>query len=293
MTTLIQSFRTLAPSYRALFFDIWGCLHNGVTPYHDAVGALQEFVSAGGYVVLLTNSPRPNTETARQIDAIGVDPNCWHLIVTSGDAACASLFAGEVGTRIHHIGKPEEDVFFDPALAGIPDAKLIERVLFDDADGIVCTGPFPGKAHTIDPYKNMLKAARKRNLPMLCANPDQYVDRGGIREICAGLIASHYAELGGTVRLYGKPGHHIYTLARQRLRTIAPAIRRDEILCIGDGIATDIPGARSAGFASLFVSGGLAAVETGTRTDPDPELLRLFLAKNNIDPDYTIGTFRN
>jgi len=293
MTTLIRSFCEITPSYKALFFDVWGCLHNGVAPYPEAIASLRAFIDSGGHVVLLTNSPRPNSETARQIAAIGVDPKAWHLLVTSGDAACAALFSGAVGTAVHHIGKPEELTFFNPDLSGITDGMPIRRVSLDDAEGIVCTGPFPGKTGSLDPYRDLLTRARARGLPMLCANPDHYVDRDGIREICAGRIAWHYAGMGGTVLLFGKPGHHIYTLAHERLRARAPTISKDEILCVGDGIATDILGARNAGLASLFVSGGLAASETGTRTDPDPDLLELFLEKHKSDPDYTIGTFRN
>ncbi len=293
MTTLIRSFCEIAPFYKALFFDVWGCLHNGVAPYPAAITALRSFIADGGHVILLTNSPRPNAETARQITAIGVDPAAWHLLVTSGDAACAALFAGTVGTAVHHLGKPEELTIFDPDLSGVTNALPIERVPLDDAEGIVCTGPAPGKAHTLDPYHDLLSRARARNLPMLCANPDHHVDRGGIREICAGRIAWQYAQMGGRVLLFGKPRPPIYTLALERLRALAPTIRRNEILCVGDGIATDILGATNAGFASLFVSGGLAARETGTRIDPDPDLLELFLAKHKSDPDYTIGAFRN
>ena len=43
---------------------------------------------------------------------------------------------------------------------------------------------------------------------------------------------------------------------------------------------------------SLFISGGLAAQETKTTHQPDPEALKAYLAKENSAPNYTIGQLR-
>ena len=68
----------------------------------------------------------------------------------------------------------------------------------------------------------------------------------------------------------------------------------DEILCIGDGIATDILGAMGEGLDALFVSGGLAAEETGTvdGAGPDPALLAAFLAEARLAPKLAIACLR-
>ena len=47
-------------------------------------------------------------------------------------------------------------------------------------------------------------------LPMICANPDLEVIRGGVRVLCAGPLALRYQELGGDVRWLGKPDPAIY-----------------------------------------------------------------------------------
>ena len=43
---------------------------------------------------------------------------------------------------------------------------------------------------------------------------------------------------------------------------------------------------------SLFISGGLAARETETQTQPDPEALTRYLEKETSAPTYTIGHLR-
>ena len=41
MTRIIDSLADIAAPYDALFCDLWGCLHNGVKPFPEAVDALQ------------------------------------------------------------------------------------------------------------------------------------------------------------------------------------------------------------------------------------------------------------
>ena len=101
-----------------------------------------------------------------------------------------------------------------------------------------------------------------------------------------------YAELGGMTLLFGKPRRTIYDLAKEQLSEISPGIADSRVICIGDGITTDIEGAAAMGLDSLFVSGGLARHETGTRFQPDPALLRKFFSNSGLDPTYTIGQLR-
>ena len=65
----------------------------------------------------------------------------------------------------------------------------------DEAEGIVCTGPF-NSLENLDVYLSDFEFARKRGLKLLCANPDIIVDRGNVREWCAGALAKMYTDLG-------------------------------------------------------------------------------------------------
>ena len=68
----------------------------------------------------------------------------------------------------------------------------------------------------------------------------------------------------------------------------------DEILCIGDGILTDISGAMGENLDGVFITGGLAAeiTETSPESGPDPDRLRAFLAGANLAPRYAMGYLR-
>ena len=67
----------------------------------------------------------------------------------------------------------------------------------------------------------MLRQALRAGLPLLCANPDLLVHRGGVEEICAGAIAERYDSLGGRTVYHGKPHVKIYDTAPRRWASAA------------------------------------------------------------------------
>src|SRR3989338_1520522 len=83
MTEILAKLAVIAPRYDAVLCDLWGCLHNGVTPFPAAVAALQAFRAQGGKVVLLTNAPRPKPSVVAHLDAMGVPRDVWDEVVTS------------------------------------------------------------------------------------------------------------------------------------------------------------------------------------------------------------------
>ena len=290
MTAVIKSLGDESDRYDALFVDLWGCVHNGVKAYSNANDTLKKYRANGGKVVLVTNSPRPRSGVEKQLIKFGVDLEAWDLIATSGDSARMAMFQGIVGSKIYFIGTPYEENFFEP-LKVVKNPVNIERVPIGEAEGIVCTGPFNSLAN-LDVYSSDFEFAKKRGLKLLCANPDIIVDRGNIREWCAGALAKMYTDLGGESLYFGKPFQPIYELARQRLSSSGVQIKDDRILAIGDGITTDILGAEKEGIDSLFITGGLAALETGTKEQPDQGLLEHYLKEQKLNPAYSIGYLR-
>jgi HAD superfamily hydrolase (TIGR01459 family) len=291
MTRIIQSLSEISDRYRALFVDLWGCVHNGIAAYPEAVAALRAYRAHGGIVVLLTNSPKPRAGVAGQLESFGVPRDAWDSIASSGDSARAAMFTGAVGQKVWFMGDAERDAGFFEPLQVIDDPVAITRVPLAEAEGIVCCGPFDPYA---DPAVNRPEFlyAKHKGLKLLCANPDIVVDRGERREWCAGALARLYAEMGGTSLYFGKPHPPIYDLARRRLAALGHDVPDSSILAIGDGIHTDIAGAQGEDLDSLFVTGGLAASETKTVTQPDPEALNAYVAREKITPRYAIGQLR-
>ncbi len=287
MTRIIDNLAQIAHSYDALFVDLWGCLHNGVEPFADAVTALQAYRAQGGKVLLLTNSPRPRASVKRQLARIGVPTDTYDEIASSGDAAQITLSAGVVGRKVYHLGPDHDLSFFTDENGPIN----VERVPLKDAEGIVCTGLFDDLTETPDDYRLTILDGKTRGLKMLCANPDISVDLGDKRIFCSGAIAQAYTQAGGTSLYFGKPHSPIYQLAYARLAAIsARRIDNDRILCIGDGINTDIRGGVAEDLDTLFITGGLAATQISeTNGKPDEGELAEFIKSNKLTPTFTMG----
>ncbi len=291
MSRIINSLSDISQNYDALFVDLWGCMHNGLTPFTDAIKAMQTYRAGGGKVVFVTNAPRHRAAVATQLAKIGVPEDCWDSIATSGDSARAAMYRGIVGSKVYFIGDADTDKnFFDP-LDIIDDPVEITTVPLSQAEGIVCTGPFDSLANPAVNRPDFL-VAKQRGLKLLCANPDIVVDRGETREWCAGALAQLYTEMGGESLYFGKPHPPIYDLARRRLAALGTDVPDSRILCIGDGIHTDVQGALGEDLDSLFITGGLAADETGTVTTPDAQKLSQFLTDQQLEPTYSIGFLR-
>ncbi|SMP23662.1 TIGR01459 family HAD-type hydrolase [Shimia sagamensis] len=291
MTQIVSSLAEISDNYKALFVDLWGCVHNGVTAYSEAVAALQAYRASGGIVVLVTNSPKPRAGVAEQLGSFGVPDDAYDTIATSGDSARSAMFNGAVGEKIYFMGEWQRDEGFFQPLEILDNPVDIQRVPLAEAEGIVCCGPFDTMA---DPAVNRADFlyAKTKGMKLLCANPDIIVDRGDIREWCAGALAKLYTEMGGESLYFGKPHPPIYDLARRRLTAMGASVSDSDILAIGDGPHTDISGAMGENIDSLFITGGLAAAETKTAHQPDEAALTNYLADQQVTPQFAIGKLR-
>ncbi|MGJ8610685.1 MAG: TIGR01459 family HAD-type hydrolase [Octadecabacter sp.] len=291
MPSIITQFSEISDQYDVAFVDLWGCMHNGITAFADAVTAMQDYRKRGGVVVLVTNSPRPWDSVAKQISGMGVADDAWDAIATSGDSARAAMFRGIVGEKIYFMGEmPRDEDFFKP-LSISENPVEIQRVPLDQAEGIVCCGPFDTQAD-LDVNRADFLHAKTNGLKLLCANPDIIVDRGETREWCAGALAALYTEMGGESLYFGKPHPPIYDLARRRYAALTGALPDPRIIAIGDGIRTDVLGGQMEDIDTLFITGGLAAEETKTTQSPDETALSNYLETEKVTPTHSIGFLR-
>ena len=249
----VEHLRDLVDGVDVLLSDIWGVVHNGMVSFPEACEALHQFRGRGGTVILITNAPRPAESVQRQLRKLGVADGIYDAIVSSGDLT-RHFVAERAGQSMFWLG-PERDNSIhrglDPVFAPL-----------EHADYIVCTGLFDDETETAEDYRPMMSEARKRNLTLVCANPDIVVERGDRLIVCAGAIAELYREMGGEVIFYGKPHRPIYeramALAMERRGAAIPLKR---VLAIGDSVRTDLTGAQAFGIDCLFVMRGIHAGE--------------------------------
>ena len=240
----------IAADYDILLCDVWGVIHNGRESWPAACEALARFNREGGHVVLISNSPRPGPGVVTQMDELGVPRDSWKAVVTSGDATRAELSKRAPGPA-WRIG-PDRDA---PLYEGL---GLETATGAADAGFISVTGMHDDEVETPEDYRDRLKAAADRDLEMICANPDRVVQRGDRLIYCAGSLADLYEDLGGRVTMAGKPFGPIYDLAlNDAADLLGRPVDRARVLCIGDGVITDVLGANKQGLDCLFIAQGI------------------------------------
>ncbi len=250
MTALPAGLAEIADRYDVLLSDVWGVIHNGRESFPDACEALVRFRAEKGPVILISNSPRPASDVVAQLDALKVPREAWSAFVTSGDATRALLSQRKATGRAWRIG-PDRDW---PLYEGL-------GLEFGDADTsafVTVTGPYDDDVETPEDYRERFIGPASRGLPMICANPDRVVQRGDKLIYCGGALADLYKELGGEVLMAGKPYAPIYDLSlSEASRLLGRTVDERRVLCIGDGVHTDVQGAEDHGLDCLFIARGI------------------------------------
>lgn len=281
MSQTIASIDEIADRYDAVLCDVWGVLHNGRTAYPAACAALQRLKRAGKHVILITNVPKPRGPIPGQLDRAGVPRDAWDAIVTSGDAIRADLATRAPGPMFK-IGPDDYDRTLWEGL-GLAQAPL-SNAAFVAISGLNRDDETPAD------YADVLRAAKARDLDLICANPDIVVQFGDRMIWCAGAIARDYEAIGGKVIMAGKPFAPIYDLARKELAEIAKRdVDAKRILCIGDGVVTDIIGAERQGLDSLFIAAGIHGEALWTAGKLDPAKVDAALAAENTRATYAMA----
>lgn len=200
----------LSARYDTLLCDLWGVMHDGRRAFPAAVDAVRRFRDAGGTVVFITNSPRPCDAVREQVAGLGVPADAFDGIVTSGDVTIAAII--KAGDRpFHHIGPPRDLALFEAVRR---QAGWMPRLTsLEEADCVVVTGLFDDRTEKPADYADALAAMRRRDLPMICANPDIVVHVGELLIYCGGALAEAYRDIGGRTVLAGKPHPPIYEAA--------------------------------------------------------------------------------
>jgi len=276
----IGSLGEIGGPYRAVLCDLWGCYHDGIAPFAEAITALRRYRAEGGIVVLLTNAPRPVEGVVRFLGRIGAPSDSHDGIMSSGEACVEAVRSGRHGRAFHYVG-PERD-------ADILAATGCAPVPLGEADALLCTGLRDDRRERPEHYRGEIAEWAARGLPMLCANPDIVVDRGTERLWCAGALARDYAAAGGEVSYFGKPYRPVYEAALALVSQIAgERVAREDVLAIGDGPETDLRGAATMGMDALFVTAGIVWADYGSDPEnPDAARLSDYLARTGLAPAY-------
>tara|TARA_B100001121_G_scaffold289340_1_gene288168 strand:+ start:114 stop:932 length:819 start_codon:yes stop_codon:yes gene_type:complete len=240
----IEGLRSIADDYELFYIDLWGVIHNGIKLHDEAINTLEQISKKEKDYVLLTNAPRPNSSVKKFLEKMGMKKEMRNHVFTSGEAALNYLNKNLLNKTFFHIGPPRDfDLFKD-----FEKNKLAN---IDKSEYLLCTGLFDGNDKDLTFYKDLFESQLKKK--MICTNPDLIVDRGSVRELCAGSVAMVFEKMGGEVVYFGKPYPEVYNQSINN--------KNKKILSIGDNLNTDIKGANLLNYDSLIVSNGIHKLE--------------------------------
>ena len=284
---LLNGLVDVAGQYDAVFCDIWGVIHNGRQHFPTAYEALREFKAKHGPVILISNSPRPRDSLIEQLASLGILSDGFSDVISSGDATREYLKKFASQGPAWKVGPERDGVIYegiDIDLSGTPETAAF----------ISCTGPFDDENDVLEQYQHAFTIAARRNIVMICANPDKVVQRGDKIIMCAGSLADLYASLGGPVIMAGKPYAPIYELCYEALEKITGKPHdKSRIVAIGDGLPTDVLGANGQGLDLIFIAAGIHAAEaTDDAGKLDPLLLKAVLDTQMANAKYVADALR-
>ncbi len=248
---LIAGLRTVQDQYHGFLIDAWGVLHDGESLYPYALDCLFNLRKAGKRVIILSNAARRSTAMVEELGRHNIQPEYYQTVLTSGELAWQTLQQGIQNGSLsglcgYYLGPPRSRGLID----GL-DLQWVDDT--ERADFILNTGAPAGNPPTTADSDEVLAKAASRDIPMICANPDQIAIRSGQAGISAGALAKRYDELGARkIEYHGKPFSPIYSRALAFLDLPA-----SQVLAIGDAFETDIRGGQNAGLDTCLITAGI------------------------------------
>jgi len=236
----LNGLQSIADNYDLFYIDLWGVIHNGIKLHDEAIFALKELKKIKKNFVLLTNAPRPNETVKNFLQKMGMDKELRDHVFTSGEVALNYLKKNFLSKKFYHIGPPRDFDLFNLF-------QNNKSTNIKDSEYLLCTGLFENYDRDLIYYKDLFE--KHINKKMICTNPDLIVDRGDVRELCAGSIAMVFEKMGGEVVYFGKPHQEVYNQSINN--------NNKKILAIGDNLNTDIRGANLLNYDSLLISNGI------------------------------------
>lgn len=259
----IDGLHAIIDRFDHVLLDQWGTLHEGQAIFPAALDCLARLRQAGKRVVVLSNSGKRADSNAKRLAALGLRPDTYDGILTSGEATWIGLKTrahppfNELGHTCFLITRGGDRTIID----GL-DLAVADDV--ENADFILLAGLDDAAAEP-EHWRQCLAGAAARGVPMLCANPDLTMFGAQGLIPAPGALARFYESLGGRVSFVGKPHAPIFATALDQLGHPAPS----RVLMVGDSLDHDVAGGRAAGMLTLFLRAGVHRDDAGRLSDHD------------------------
>jgi ribonucleotide monophosphatase NagD (HAD superfamily) len=151
-------------------------------------------------------------------------------------------------------------------------------------------GSYKQTGDTSSVIEPLLKECLRRNLPLLCVNPDYlYIKADGTIAHMPGKVADLYEAMGGPTLRFGKPHKYHFQACIRELE-----LPKDRVVHVGDSLHHDVAGANGAGVPCVLVAGGVHRDELvfDERGMPTIGSLRELFKSHHQTPTHVVPLLR-
>lgn len=278
MPVILDHFEKVAIQYDGCIIDLWGVVHDGRRPFAGSQEVMARLRAMGKKVCLLSNAPSKVDWVEQHLASMGVVE--YDFVMTSGELVWRGLkqrnhpdFA-QLGHKVHMMGYTDSQML----LEGL-GLQLCQDI--KEADFAWCIQT------PAEDYRPMLRQMLEDDTPLICANPDLEVLFNGQLVACPGAMAQQFEQMGGKVIYRGKPFAHGY-------QACFDFCNSNNLAAVGDGMLTDILGAKEAGLDSYFVANGIHghSLTFNQHGEPDSVTLGQLFQQCGLCPTATMAWLR-
>ncbi len=290
-TKFCQGISDISDSYMGFIIDQWGVLHDGDRPYPGVVDCLRELKNRNKHIIILSNSGKRSENNIERMKKIGIGPSLYDELITSGELAWQGMknqdngFFKGLGKKVYIISRGGDRSIVDGLdLEVVDDIKKATFLVISGADS---------PEMTLEDYEPVLKAAARKQLKALCANPDSRGLMGTQNIMGPGTVARRYQDFGGVVHYMGKPHQPIFQHCIKIFQE--KEIYPGQTIMIGDTMAHDILGGNLVNIDTCLVKCGLhepSFANAATPAHVNRALTLLINQYNNVRPKYLVETLK-
>lgn len=269
-------FKSIVANYKAVFFDAFGVLknHNGII---SGIENTFEFLIENNidYYILTNDASRSPEELALGYQRKGIDSITADRIISSGMLTRDWLSLKIKNGRVAYLGTEKSAHYIE--MAGL-ETLPINQLDIDDVDDVKCLVFLDDEGFDWnDDVNKVINLLRKKNMSVVVANTDiNYpVSRSDIAIAIGGLSDMVETILGKHFIRFGKPDAQMFMFAFEKACK-KQALKRDDILMVGDTLFTDIIGGNKFGMDTVLVLSGNTL----------PENAKMKIRSTGIIPTY-------
>lgn len=288
--TKIHNLSDLYYQYDAIFFDIWGVLHEGGELY-PGVREIFNKISNEKQVRIISNAPRLRETICSNLNYQGLNLISENIF-TSGEITRfliknSKSSLGIESPIIYHIGGDRNtEILLNM------DVKITDKL---ESANLILISAFRDMGEDFADITNIFHQAKLLAIPLLCANPDTQVLHQDYVRKCSGYFANIYKEMGGKVYFAGKPEKLIFDQAiESTMKFLNSDSLRDrnsyKFLMIGDNFSTDIEGANNSSIDSgLVITGNMGLLLRSQNLEANIENINKIVDSNPHKPTMIIS----